>query len=73
MPLAALTGVATSINNALGGRLTWLMGAGGVKPLRADLVGEAVVEAIEDEAVKGPVEVPEIEVLATKGWRKQML
>ena len=37
------------------------MGAGGAKPLKADLVAEAVVEALSDDAVKGPVEVKEIE------------
>ena len=73
MPLAAATGVAAMVNSAVGGRLGWLMGAGGVKPLKADLVGAAVVEAIEDEGVKGPVEVGEIEALGTRGWRKGML
>jgi hypothetical protein len=61
------------INSAVGGRLTWLMGAGGIKPLKADLVGEAVVEALEDEDVKGAVEVPEIERLGNRAWRKNML
>jgi hypothetical protein len=61
------------INSAVGGRLTWLMGAGGIKPLKADLVGEAVVEALEDEDVKGAVEVSEIERLGNRAWRKNML
>jgi hypothetical protein len=50
-----------------------LMGAGGIKPLKADLVGEAVVEALEDEEVKGAVEVAEIERLGNRAWRKNML
>lgn len=73
VPLAAATGVASLFNSAVGGRLTWLMGAGGTKPLKADLVGEAVVEAVEGGDASGPVEVPEIEALATKHWRRNML
>ncbi|KAI8931323.1 hypothetical protein NX059_011664 [Plenodomus lindquistii] len=73
LPIAAAGGVASMINSAVGGRLTWLMGAGGIKPLKADLVGEAVVEALEDEEVRGPIEVPEIERLGTRAWRKNML
>lgn len=60
-------------NSLTGGRLTWLMGAGGIKPLKADVVGEAVVEALEDKTVKGPVDVPEIESLASRAWRRNML
>jgi uncharacterized protein YbjT (DUF2867 family) len=73
LPIAAAGGVASMVNSAVGGRLTWLMGAGGIKPLKADLVGEAVVEALEDEEVRGPVEVPDIERLGTRAWRKNML
>ncbi|OAK94044.1 NAD(P)-binding protein [Phaeosphaeriaceae sp. SRC1lsM3a] len=73
LPIAAAGGVASIVNSAVGGRLTWLMGAGGIKPLKADLVGEAVVEALEDEDVRGPVEVPEIERLGNRAWRKNML
>lgn len=72
MPIAALGGVASMVNGMVGGRLTWLMGAGGIKPLKADLVGEAVVEALEDEDVHGPVEVGEIEKLGMRAWRKNM-
>lgn len=73
MPLAAITGAGFLANSLVGGRLTWLMGAGGSKPLKADVVAEGVVEAIEDADVKGPVEVSEIERLATRAWRKGML
>lgn len=73
LPIAAAGGIASMVNSAVGGRLTWLMGAGGIKPLKADLVGEAVVEALEDKEVRGPVEVPEIERLGTRAWRKNML
>ena len=61
------------VNSAIGGRLTWLAGAAVEKPLKADLVAEAVVEAIEDGAVKGVVGTSDIEALATKAWRKGML
>lgn len=73
MPIAALGGIASMVNGAVGGRLTWLMGAGGIKPLKADLVGEAVVEALEDEDVKGVVEVEGIERLGTRAWRRNMV
>lgn len=61
------------INSALGGRLTWIAGAAVEKPLKADLVAEAVVEAIEDGKVKGVVGTTAIEALATKAWRRGML
>lgn len=73
MPIAAASGIAAMVNSSVGGRLTWLMGAGGIKPLQADLVGAAVVQALEDESVHGPVEVKEIETLATIAWRKGMV
>jgi hypothetical protein len=73
IPIAAVTTVASTANYMTGGRLSWLMGAGGTKPSRVDLVGEAVVEAIEEGSVKGVVEVQEIESLANKAWRRGML
>ena len=73
MPIAALGGVASTVNSFLGGRLTWLMGAGVIKPLKADVVGEAVVEALAEPDLSGPIEVPDIENLATKAWRGNML
>lgn len=73
LPLAAATYAGAMANSLFGGRLTPLMGAGGVKPLKADLVAEAAVEAIVDSEVKGPVEVPAIEALANRQWRREML
>ncbi|KAL1596310.1 hypothetical protein SLS60_008955 [Paraconiothyrium brasiliense] len=73
LPIAAAGGIASMVNSAVGGRLTWLMGAGGIKPLKVDTVADAIVEALEDSDVKGPVEVSEIEKLATRAWRKNML
>ena len=61
------------VNGVLGGRLTWLAGAAVEKPLKADLVAEAVVEAVEDERVKGVVPTEKIEELATRAWRRDML
>lgn len=73
MPIAAGGFAASMVNSAVGGRLAWLMGSGAIKPLKADTVGAAVVEALEDETVKGPVEVKEIEALGAKAWRRDML
>jgi len=73
MPLAAMTGAGWLVNSLVGGRLTWIMGAGGTKPLKADVVAEAVVEAIDEHDVRGVVDVPRIEALATKAWRRGML
>ena len=73
VPMAAVTYGGFLANSLTGGNLTWLMGAGGAKPLKADLVAEAVVEGLDDEKVKGPVEVKEIEELANRAWRRGML
>ncbi|KAI0542382.1 NAD(P)-binding protein [Xylaria digitata] len=72
MPMAAMTGVGAVFNGVTGGIFGNLMGAAGVKPLKVDVVAAAVVQALNDEAVKGPVEVPEIEELANKAWRSTM-
>ncbi|KAK8089326.1 hypothetical protein PG997_004287 [Apiospora hydei] len=73
MGMAAMTGVGAMFNTVTGGVLGGFMGAAGTKPLKVETVAEAVVEALEDESVRGPVEVPEIEKLAEKAWRKNML
>lgn len=73
MPLAAMVGLGTLFNGLTGRYLNTFMGAAGTKPLRVETVAEAVVEAFANEQVKGPVEVPEIEELATKAWRNTML
>lgn len=73
VPMAGLTYMGAMANSLFGGKLTGLMGAGGVKPLKADIVAEAVVEGLGDDQTKGPVEVQGIEELATKSWRRGML
>jgi hypothetical protein len=73
LPIAASGMVGSTVNDMLGGRLTSLFGAAVEKPLRADLVAEAVVEAIADEDTRGVVGTKEIEVLAARAWRKTML
>ncbi|KAF2215456.1 hypothetical protein CERZMDRAFT_36201 [Cercospora zeae-maydis SCOH1-5] len=73
IPMAAVTYGGFIVNSLTGGNLTWLMGAGGAKPLKADLVAEAVVEGLGDGSVKGPIEIKEIEELANRGWRRGML
>lgn len=73
IPMAAMTGVGAIFNGLTRGVLDGFMGAAGAKPLKVDVVAQAAVEALSDEGVRGPVEVPEIEELANKGWRKDML
>ena len=73
LPIAAGGAVGNTFNELLGGRLSGLFGAAVEKPLKVDLVAEAVVEAIADEGTKGIVEVKDIEALAAKAWRKSML
>ena len=73
VPMAALTYMGAMANSLVGGRLQSLMGAAGVKPLKADLVAEAIVEAISDDQTSGPVEIRNIEELANKSWRRGML
>lgn len=71
--LAGVTAMGAMANSLTGGRLTWLMGAGGTKPLKADVVAEAAIEALDGDEVQGVVEVSDIEQLATTAWRKGML
>lgn len=71
--MAAMTGAGALFNSATRGVFGGFMGAAGTKPLKVDIVAEAVVEALGDPEVKGPIEVPEIEELANKSWRKTML
>lgn len=73
IPMAAATGVGALFNGLTRGVLGGFLGAAGAKPLRADAVARAAVEALEDGATRGPVEVPELEDLAEKAWRKEML
>ena len=70
--LAGVTAMGHVANSITGGRLTPLMGAGGSKPLKSDVVGEAVVEAIASD-YSGIAEVSDIEKLANTAWRKGML
>jgi uncharacterized protein YbjT (DUF2867 family) len=43
------------------------------KPVKVEMVAEAIVEGLSDESIRGPVETPQLEELATKAWRKGML
>ncbi|KAK2813330.1 hypothetical protein FQN50_000645 [Emmonsiellopsis sp. PD_5] len=72
LPIALGGIVASEVNALLGGRLSSL-GMMTAKPLNVNIVGEAVVEAIGDDDVKGVVAPKKIESLATKGWRRSML
>ena len=73
IPLAAMAAAGSAFNSLTGGILGGFLGSGGVKPLQADVVADAVVEGLADESVKGPVEVKELEELAHRTWRKTML
>ncbi len=73
LPIAAFGALGAGVNAATGGRLTALFGASVLKPLKADAVGEAVLEALEDGGVRGAVELPQIEELANRAWRRGML
>ena len=71
--MAAMVGAGSIFNNATGKLFGTMLGAAGIKPLKVETVAEAVVQALSDESVRGPIEVPDIETLATKGWRASML
>ena len=73
LPIAFFGAAGNMVNSVLGGRLTPLAGAAVEKPLKADVVAEAVVEAVGDEGVHGVVGTEMIERLATKAWRRGML
>lgn len=72
IPMAAMTGVGALFNGMTRGVLSGFLGAAGAKPLKVEAVARAAVEALETD-VSGPVEVPELEELAEKAWRKGML
>ncbi|GAB7357311.1 hypothetical protein MBLNU459_g8273t1 [Dothideomycetes sp. NU459] len=73
VPMAGMTFLGAMTNSLTGGVFGGLMGAAGVKPLKADLVAEAAVEAIDDDKTTGAVEVKGIEELANREWRRGML
>lgn len=73
LPIAASGMLGSTVNGLVGGRLTSLFGAAVEKPLRADLVADAVVEAIAEESTNGVIDTTQIEALAAKAWRRTML
>ncbi|PHH64666.1 hypothetical protein CDD81_4107 [Ophiocordyceps australis] len=73
MGMAAFVGAGTAFNDLTRRSFKDFLGAVGTKPLKVDLVAEAVVEGLSDDATKGPVELPEILELSGKAWRKAML
>lgn len=66
MPISYLTGLSATVNKLTGKVFGGLFGAAGDSPVAVEKVGQAVVQAIDDESIKGPVEVPQIETLATR-------
>lgn len=73
MGIAAMAGAGMAFNKATGGFLKGFMGAAGDKPVKVEMVAEAIVEALDDGNVHGAVETEQMEELATKSWRKNML
>lgn len=73
MPMAGMTFAGSLFNGVTGHVLSDFLGGAGQKPLKADVVADAVVEALEDEGVKGVVDVKGIEELAGRAWRRGML
>ncbi|KAK5100271.1 hypothetical protein LTR70_001741 [Exophiala xenobiotica] len=74
IPIMAAGMVGNTVNQWLfQGGLTRVFGASVEKPLKADLVAEAVVEGIAEEDVKGVQQTRDIEALAAKAWRRGML
>jgi len=73
LPLAGMAGVGAAFNTVTRGTFGGILGMGGIKPLKVDVVAEATVEALADDGVKGVLNVEEIEDLATRAWRKSML
>lgn len=72
LPIALGGLIGSEFNTLLGNKLQFL-GTMVEKPLKVDIVGEAVVEAMEDESTRGAVGTKQIEALATKAWRKSMI
>ncbi|KAL2213534.1 NAD dependent epimerase/dehydratase family protein [Sarocladium strictum] len=71
--IAAGAAAGQLFNTLTGNYLKNFIGAAGAKPLKVETVAEAVVEALGDDTIQGPVEIPQIEDLAAKAWRKTML
>ncbi|GES59469.1 NAD dependent epimerase/dehydratase [Aspergillus terreus] len=72
LPIALGGFIGSQFNALIGHRLDFL-GSMVDKPFQVDMVGEAVIEAMEDESIRGAVGTKQIENLATKAWRKSML
>ncbi|EEA23050.1 hypothetical protein TMatcc_001913 [Talaromyces marneffei ATCC 18224] len=73
LPIALGGMIGAEVDAVLGGRLKSLVGSMTEKPLKADVVAQAVVEAIADGTTSGVVGTKKIENLATQAWRKTML
>ncbi|RMZ82216.1 hypothetical protein DV738_g1750, partial [Chaetothyriales sp. CBS 135597] len=73
LPIAASGAVGSTVNELLGGKLTSVFGAAVEKPLKADVVADAVTEAIAADETKGVVDIQAIQALAAKAWRRTML
>ncbi|KAK6501670.1 hypothetical protein TWF481_009499 [Arthrobotrys musiformis] len=66
VPMSYLTQVSSTMNTLTGNIFSGLLGAAASAPLDVEKVGVAVVHAVEDEAVTGPVEVQQITKLGSR-------
>ncbi|CAK7272525.1 hypothetical protein SEPCBS119000_005170 [Sporothrix epigloea] len=73
VPIAVAAGAGSIVNRFMGGSLTGMLGAMVTKPLKADEVAQAVVEALSNDSVSGVLEVPQLVELANRAWREGML
>lgn len=66
VPMSYLTQVSATMNSLTGNIFSGLLGAAGSAPLDVEKVGVAVVHAVEDESITGPVEVQQIGKLGSR-------
>ncbi|KAF3915389.1 hypothetical protein AA313_de0207657 [Arthrobotrys entomopaga] len=66
VPISYLTSVSSTMNKLTGNIFGGLLGAAGAAPMDVEKVGRAVIQAIDDESIRGPVEVPLIESLSSR-------
>lgn len=72
LPIALGGYIGSEVNLILKGKLTPILESMVVKPMQASMAGEAIVEALENQDLKGVVEPGKVEFLGTQGWRKNM-
>ncbi|KOS21308.1 Uncharacterized protein ESCO_006761 [Escovopsis weberi] len=71
--IAAAASTGSLFNKVTGNVLGGFMGSAGLRPLQVEAVAQAAVEALAEDNIQGPVELDEIDALASRAWRKTML